>query len=575
MPNRLQKSFADVAQLQTLLVDDAWDIFKDNAGSKLLLQAVATHSGKLINNRIYRGPKVKDACSTWCVKGGAEFDRPYLRNHDQYSGEPMGRVIDASFKATVSGTRFVKDWMYPTKEGSGYITLDIEVTDADAIEKLLDGRYQTVSVGGSTDAAYCSICSKKNKDFVNMWGKYEDKDGETQYCEHIPGRMYGDSTCAVVTGNMAYQEISDVNVPADKDAKYIMKKMIQDSIGGEDSNLCGYFSDDEDNGYEILQLPTRFGILDAEGKPIRSLDVDRHQSKKTVSIPSAGGHKVTDSKEKEADTTEGKEGEEHSTEQSLTDEAFYQARILQHFSDLDMVDLTDAEKEEVAKLDTAELSDDQSNALTKVFMTHPSVPFDVTDAAEIKATRALIDANRLRCSNTEGWIKALDEQTNSNFSNSEDKTMGDEALKKALAAAQKTVEDMTAAKVDSDKKIADLQKQAETLISAKADLSDKLQAQTVDKVLDLRAELGYHDSVKLDDEKRKALRDSYLAKSTEVIDHLYADLQAQKQAGGFKSAPAASADVPNPLQDSGEQEEETTAPAVPTASKSIKDSQDF
>jgi len=571
MSTKLSKSFSDLAEMQVQIVDEAWNVFKDKAGSILKVDTIATTSGKIINNRIYRGPKMKDGCKTWCMANGAEYDRPFIKNHDDCS-EPIGRIKAAEYKPTVKGSRFINDWQYPTKEGSGFTKITSHIMDEEAIEKFLDGRYLTVSVGGSSDAAYCNICSKKNKDFVNMWGTYGDKDGEKHECDHIPGRQYADSKCAVVTGELEYFELSSVNVPADSSAKHIMMQMVKDSVGNEDSSLWGYFSDAEDGQWEILHLPTRMSILDAKGNPIRSLDVDKHVSSKTISVPSQKPGENQDSQKQAGQKVE--DGD--TAEKPITNEAFYKARVLKHFSDLGMVVLTDAQKEEVEILDTASLSDSQLSVLDKVFMTHPAIPFAVTDLAEIKATLALINTDQLRCRNKEGWIKALNEQQATNFSNSsEDNHMGDEALKKALAAAQKTVEDMSAGKAEADKKIVDLTQKVSSLEAISKELSDKLLAQTVDKVIDLRAELGFADAQKLDDSKRQALKDSYLKKPVQVVEHLYADLLAQKQAGGFnKKSVVAAADVANPLQDTAE----PTKPVVVAPAKTatvIKNSLDF
>ena len=564
----------DISELQHKLIDEAYTTFKDKAGNVLRVETIATHSGKPINHRLYRGPYMKDACATWCTKLGAETDKPFIKNHDSWS-EPIGRVVDAQYKSLARGQKFTKDYLFPTKQGSGFIKLFSDIMDEDAIEKMLDGRYTTVSVGGSTNAAYCNICSKEAGQFVNMWGHYEDKDGEKHYCEHIPGRTYKDQKCLVITGELEYHEVSQVNIPADSDAKHVSKQMLKDSVGNENS-LWSFFADSEEGDeFEILQLPTRFSILDAEGNPIRSLDTDKYESTKTISVPS--NPKIHDTYGLES------EGEESETQSTLTDEAFFNAQVLKHFSDLDMLDLEDSEKEEVEKLGTAELSDSQSEVLDQVFMTHPSVGFEVADQKQLEITRSLIKEGRLTVKDSERWIKAVDEELSTNFSNSssEDTTMGDEALKKALAAAQKTVEDLQAENAEHVKTIADLKSKNESLETQNKEFSDKLNGQTVDRVIELRSKLGYHDCKDLDAAKTKEVKEKYMKKSPEVISDMYEDLTAQEADGGFVSNSvndAAEEPVSNPLEekpDADIQDDATPAAPAAPAAKSFKDNSDF
>jgi DNA repair exonuclease SbcCD ATPase subunit len=123
------------------------------------------------------------------------YNKPILTHHNSRSGEPIGRVVDAHFKqkSKISGK--------PCNR------LKVKITDKDAIEKLKDGRYQTVSIGGRAEKAHCSICGQ---DLLN--------EGR---CEHSPGKEYDGETAHVILGNVTFVEVSFVNVPADSYARIV------------------------------------------------------------------------------------------------------------------------------------------------------------------------------------------------------------------------------------------------------------------------------------------------------------------------------------------------------------------
>lgn len=126
------------------------------------------------------------------------YPKPMLKNHDTWE-EPLGRITSA---------QFVTDSL----TGKSAIVVIPTITDPEAIEKILDGRYLTVSIGGETDSAICSICGQ---DIIN--------DG---WCEHNKGQKYevkgkGLQTCTWEIGELWFHELSFVNVPADENAQVV------------------------------------------------------------------------------------------------------------------------------------------------------------------------------------------------------------------------------------------------------------------------------------------------------------------------------------------------------------------
>lgn len=241
---------------------------KDNVyapvGKSLRVDIVATHAGRLTRNHgLYLPQKMKDGIGTFLEN----FGKPILTHHNSHE-DPVGRIVDAkyidtsmnfardsvidgiirdlckpniSFIQSVSlidklstDSALLRDPSYP---GLGYALITADITDPEAIQKVLDKRFLTVSVGVSTDRAVCSICKQ---DLV--------ADG---FCEHVPGKLYEDELAYLICGNLMYEEASFVNVPADALARVVMvhNGAIHDSIVVEESkqicnvNASFYFTD--------------------------------------------------------------------------------------------------------------------------------------------------------------------------------------------------------------------------------------------------------------------------------------------------------------------------------------------
>jgi outer membrane biosynthesis protein TonB len=181
---------------KSILSDSDQEIKK---GYSLIGEVDATHAGTLINNRIYPPEMMKKGIRTWT----SPYKKPVLVNHDD-TKDPIGRVISAKYFSTQNGTD-LKEYkpILRESEGYGYQRLTIKVTDQEAIQKILDGRYETVSVRMSTDHCFCSVCNS-------------DWSGEDGPCEHTPGTKYDGKLAYITTGDLNYRELSFVNIPADE-----------------------------------------------------------------------------------------------------------------------------------------------------------------------------------------------------------------------------------------------------------------------------------------------------------------------------------------------------------------------
>ncbi|MBC8436799.1 hypothetical protein H8D85_00585 [bacterium] len=194
--SKLLHNFSDNSTAQ--LAD--FTVSKDSIPSSLLVTIDATHAGyKNKNGFWYDSESMRYAVNNdvWTKP----FPKPLLKNHNLDS-EPLGRVQEARF--------------IDTEDGKGFTQLDVLITDKEAIEKILDGRYLTVSTHGAPlkdspvnfNFVECSICGTN----LNI----ED------FCGHSRGRAYEDDNgnerlCYWRVGALDYKEVSIVNNPADND----------------------------------------------------------------------------------------------------------------------------------------------------------------------------------------------------------------------------------------------------------------------------------------------------------------------------------------------------------------------
>lgn len=167
---------------------------------KLMVTVEGIHTGMTKNKTFYPGNALEESVPTWVTP----HNKPVLKNHNEYS-EPLGRIVHSEYVESTLIDKYT-------------VRLKLEVTDQDAIEKVLDGRYLTLSVGGSANRVVCSACSK---DIV--------KEG---YCGHARGRMYDGKEAYWTIAQYTGDEISFVNMPADVHAQVIAAELVT-SEGGK------------------------------------------------------------------------------------------------------------------------------------------------------------------------------------------------------------------------------------------------------------------------------------------------------------------------------------------------------
>lgn len=183
------------------------DSAKSDSKVGLLSEIAVTHGGIVNGNFGFYRPEKLQASTKWWTE---PYLKPILKNHDMHT-EPLGRNLGSVWRATVPTTspNFQnsirnQDFSY---RGLGHMQNLANISDPEAVQKVLDGRYLTVSVSGETDEMTCSICQQN-------WLT----DGR---CEHRFGHEYTDEETELtqmaywVGGNFIWDEWSFVNEPAD------------------------------------------------------------------------------------------------------------------------------------------------------------------------------------------------------------------------------------------------------------------------------------------------------------------------------------------------------------------------
>jgi len=149
----------------------------------------ASHFEYINRNAVrYTDKAVKKGTPSWLTP----YNKPQLVMHNKTS-DPIGRIIDY---------KIIKLKDTSSEEPPNYIQLTARITDKDAISKVLDGRYNTVSVGSRTSRVLCSECNQ-----------VITEDG---LCDHKKG-SYNEKGDIIhwIIDQLDYTECSFVNEPAD------------------------------------------------------------------------------------------------------------------------------------------------------------------------------------------------------------------------------------------------------------------------------------------------------------------------------------------------------------------------
>lgn len=209
------------ANVELVIVDEAGNSFNvadamqlldsSNESDKIIAADVtfeATHTGENSNSSCYFSDSMEKDTASWMYP----FSKPLLKNHNMMT-EPLGRVKDAVFGSS------------ELTDGKDCINVTYRVTDQDAITKFIDGRYKTMSIGGSAGHIQCALCGK---DIL--------KDGQVKFCGHWRGNVYNGKKAIWNARDIEYKEGSIVNNPADAWAQVKRITLVKASQGEQNNS---------------------------------------------------------------------------------------------------------------------------------------------------------------------------------------------------------------------------------------------------------------------------------------------------------------------------------------------------
>jgi hypothetical protein len=203
----------------------------NNLPKSLLIKIKATHFNYVNKNHVlYTENAVRRGAKSWTTP----YNKPQLIGHNT-KRDPIGRVVDY---------KIIKSEAVGGAPGD-YVELTAKITDQDSIEKILDGRYATVSVGSSSCRVICSECDQ-----------VITEDG---LCEHKKG-SYNEKGNPIywIIDQIGYTEDSFVNDPADEYA--IIDKVL---IAGDWVEFTK-FSDSRESYLNEFQLEDSMDNNDAK-----------------------------------------------------------------------------------------------------------------------------------------------------------------------------------------------------------------------------------------------------------------------------------------------------------------------
>lgn len=178
---------------------------RPKGGRALLVDVEATHEGLTKNFTFYPKDELEKGAKTWL--------EPYLkpvithhRNSDFFvpAEDPIGRVVHQEFKDSV------------LKPGSKTILIRHRITDPEAQQKIIDGRYATTSIGAIASTLHCSVCG--NNILEDYCGHRRGKVYDYKKDENTPAER---RLCYWLVGGLWYEEDSYVNTPADEYAQVV------------------------------------------------------------------------------------------------------------------------------------------------------------------------------------------------------------------------------------------------------------------------------------------------------------------------------------------------------------------
>lgn len=242
----------------------------------------AIHAGSTKNHMYYPSEKLKGdkELGSGVYSWTSPYAKPVIYNHDTET-EVTGRVERAAYA----------DY---TQAGRPGIILVPKITEPNAVKAIKDGRLLTVSIGGTTDAAICSVCGT---DIINEG-----------FCGHMKGEVHEGETVTWIAGNLWFDELSWVNVPADQDAMVV--EVETNTLSHPTTEGKEVSEEKELTLNEFYNLPRTATILESVAKTAIEEGSETMSEKETITEEEIKDEEVLDTPEEDAVETEVVDKEE-------------------------------------------------------------------------------------------------------------------------------------------------------------------------------------------------------------------------------------------------------------------------
>ena len=239
----------------------------------------AIHAGTTKNYMYYPAEKLKGdkELKSGVYSWTSPYAKPVIFNHDTDT-EVTGRVERAAYA----------DY---TQAGKPGIIVVPKITQPEAVQAVKDGRLLTVSIGGTTDAAVCSICET---DIINEG-----------FCGHMKGEVYDGITATWIAGNIWFDELSWVNVPADENAMVV--EVETNTLGQPTSEKEEVEEKTEKTLHEFYQLPKTVTVVEAVAESLVEEGSEKMADKETKDTVVIEEEEVIETPEVETEEVETEE----------------------------------------------------------------------------------------------------------------------------------------------------------------------------------------------------------------------------------------------------------------------------
>lgn len=250
-------------------IKDDNGIFTLGGGRSLITKLAASHWGYINKNGFLYDPNtIEGTLPTWTKP----YPKPVLTYHpktEDIQVDPVGRVIGSNYNIGVA-REFIEDDLIPANKPHGYIELLSRISEPDAISKVLDGRYDTVSIAAVATGVSCSICganvATEDTECTHKRFKRYDKKGNYDenglLCHYKAGPLCGRHVAFVLTPSDVYAGVKEAHMEGEALSDSVMRLPIELFILSDSEEMMMSLNDnDSTNIFDQVEEPGKKSII--------------------------------------------------------------------------------------------------------------------------------------------------------------------------------------------------------------------------------------------------------------------------------------------------------------------------